>query len=186
MNKTAEYYVNLPYTIELRNTPDAGWFARVKELPGCMSQGEAAEDAVANIREAMHLWLEVSLEQGDAIPEPRLEEAYSGKFVVRVPRSLHRDLAEAAELEGVSLNQYINTALAQSVGATRAGQAQPGQEITARYVARLETLVGELATIVRASNQTADATPPKRVDRYASVLHEGAIPYDVVHGDQTG
>ncbi len=42
----------------------------------------------------MHLWLEVSLEQGDAIPEPRSEAEYSGKFVVRVPRSLHRDLAE--------------------------------------------------------------------------------------------
>jgi predicted RNase H-like HicB family nuclease len=186
VNKTAEYYASLPYTIELRNTPDEGWFARVRELPGCMSQGETADDAVANIQEAMHLWLEVSLEQGDAIPEPRSEEAYSGKFVVRVPRSLHRDLAETAEREGVSLNQYINTALAQSVGAMRAGQAQPGQEIAARYVARIENLVGELAAVLRASGQTADATPPKRVDRYASVLHEGTTPYTITRGDETG
>jgi len=186
VNKTLEYYVGLPYTIELRNTPDEGWFARVRELPGCMSQGETSEDAMANIQEAMHLWLEVSLEQGDAIPEPRHEDAYSGKFVVRVPHSLHRDLAETAEQEGVSLNQYINTALAQSVGAMRAGQTQPGQEITAGYVAHLENLVGELAAIVRASSQTSDAMPAKRVDRYASVLHEGATRYDVARGDQTG
>jgi hypothetical protein len=46
------------------------------------------------------------------IPEPRPEEEYSGKFVVRVPRSLHRELVETAEREGVSLNQYINVALA--------------------------------------------------------------------------
>lgn len=186
MNKTLEYYVGLPYTIELRNTPGEGWFARVRELPGCMSQGETSEDAMANIQEAMHLWLEVSLDQGDAIPEPRPEEEYSGKFVVRVPRWLHRDLAEAAEWEGVSLNQYISTALAQSVGAMRAGQAQPGQQMAARYVARMENLVGELAAVLRASSQTADATPVKRVDRYASVLHEGTTPYTNTRGDETG
>jgi antitoxin HicB len=185
VNKTLEYYVGLPYTIELRNTPGEGWFVRVRELPGCMSQGETSEDALANIQEAMHLWLEVSLDHGDAIPEPRPEEDYSGKFVVRVPRSLHRDLVEMAEREGVSLNQYINTALAQSVGAMRAGQAQPEQEITARYVARLENMVGELAAIVQASSQTSDAMPAKRVNRYASVLHEGTTPYNATRGDQT-
>lgn len=186
MNKTLEYYLGQPYTIELRNTPGEGWFARVRELPGCMSQGETSEDAMANIQEAMHLWLEVSLDQGEAIPEPRPEEEYSGKFVVRVPRSLHRDLTETAEQEGVSLNQYINTALAQSVGKMRAGQAQPGQEALARHVARLESLVEELAAGLRASGLTADALPLKRIDRYASVLHEEPTPYSAVGVDQTG
>ncbi len=186
MNKTAEYYASLPYTIELRNTPDEGWFARVRELPGCMSQGETADDAVANIQEAMHLWLEVSLEQGDAIPEPRTEEEYSGKFVVRVPRSLHRDLAEMASQEGVSLNQFINTALAQSVGAMRAGQAQPGQETIAKHVARLENLVDDLAAVLRTSGLASDTTPAKRVDRYVPLLHEGPTSYNVAGGDQTG
>lgn len=185
MNKTVDYYANLPYTIELRNTPGEGWFARVRELTGCMSQGETADDAVANIQEAMHLWLEVSLEQGDAIPEPRSEEAYSGKFVIRVPRSLHRNLAETAEQEGVSLNQYINTALAQSVGTMRAGQAQQGQDTIAKHVARLENLVGELASALRASGQAADTIPPKRVDRYVSVLHEEPTLYNAERGDQT-
>jgi antitoxin HicB len=186
MNKTPKYYASLPYTIELRNTPDEGWFARVRELPGCMSQGETAEDAIANIQEAMHLWLEVSLEQGDAIPEPRLTEAYSGKFVVRVPRSLHRDLAEMAEREGVSLNQYISTALAQSVGSLGPAQAHPGQDALARTVARLENLAEELATTLRASGLSSDATPGKRVSRYAAALHEGPAPYDAAGGNLTG
>ncbi len=116
MAKTLEYYLNLPYTIELRNTPGEGWFARVKELTGCMSQGETAEEAVAMIQEAMQGWLEVALEHGDPIPEPQPDEEFSGKFVVRVPRSLHRELVAAAEREGVSLNQFINTALAQAIG----------------------------------------------------------------------
>jgi len=67
------------------------------------------------IREAMELWLEVSLERGLPIPEPRAKDDYSGKFVVRLPRSLHRELVEAAEAEGVSLTQYINVALARAV-----------------------------------------------------------------------
>jgi antitoxin HicB len=116
MEKTIEYYLNLPYTIELRGDPEDGWFVRVRELPGCMSEGDTAEEALMMIREAMHLWLEVALEEGDAIPEPRAEEEYSGKFVVRVPRSLHRELVATADREGVSLNQYINVALAESVG----------------------------------------------------------------------
>jgi antitoxin HicB len=113
--KTVEYYMNLPYTIELIKDPE-GWFVRVKELEGCMSQGDTAEEAIEMIQEAMELWLEVSLEDGLPIPEPRPDEDYSGKFVVRVPRSLHRDLVEQAAREGTSLNQTINVALARAVG----------------------------------------------------------------------
>jgi len=126
MEKTVGYYMNLPYTIELQQDPEEGWFVRVKELRGCMSEGDTAEEAVAMIREAMQLWLEVALEEGIPIPEPRPEEDYSGKFVVRVPRSLHRELVEHAEREGVSLNQYINVALARAVG--RHGSAGPAAE----------------------------------------------------------
>ena len=117
MEKTVEYYMGLPYTIELQRDPVEGWFVRVKELPGCMSQGETPEEAIEMIQDAMQGWLEVSLEMGDAIPEPRPEEDYSGKFVVRVPKSLHRQLVETADREGVSLNHYINVALAQAVSA---------------------------------------------------------------------
>jgi antitoxin HicB len=119
--------MRLPYTIELRNVPqDEGWFVRVKELEGCMSQGDTAEEAIEMIQEAMELWLEVALEEGIPIPEPRPDDDYSGKFVVRVPRSLHRDLVKTAEQEGVSLNQYINVALARAVGRPVA----PGSEAT--------------------------------------------------------
>lgn len=116
MEKTIEYYMSLPYTRELIKEPEGGWFIRIKELPGCMSQGDTVEEAMIMIEDSMCGWLDVSLEDGDEIPEPKLDEDYSGKFVVRLPRSLHRQLAETAEREGVSLNQFINVALAQSVG----------------------------------------------------------------------
>lgn len=123
MEKDIEYYLRLPYTYEMIWDPDHAWFIRVKELPGCMSQGDTTEEAIEMIHDAMRDWISVALEDGIPIPEPRSDEEYSGKFVVRVPRSLHRQLAEAAEREGVSLNQFINVALGIAVG--RASASTP-------------------------------------------------------------
>ena len=123
MNKTVDYYLSLPYTIELIQEPEGGWFVSVKELPGCMSQGDTPDEAIEMIRDAMRGWIEISLEDGDPIPEPRDLDDYSGKFVVRVPRSLHRDLVERAKEEGTSLNQYLNVVLARAVG--RPGPGRP-------------------------------------------------------------
>jgi predicted HicB family RNase H-like nuclease len=57
-------------------------------------------------------WLELALEDGQQIPEPEPTPEYSGKFLVRLPKSLHRSLAEAARSEGVSLNAYVTAILA--------------------------------------------------------------------------
>jgi antitoxin HicB len=64
----------------------------------------------------MKEWLEIALEENIPIPEPRPADQYSGKFNLRIPRTLHRQLAEAAEDEGVSLNQFYNKILAESIG----------------------------------------------------------------------
>lgn len=117
--KPVEYYLGLPYTIELVNdTSDADnpvWFAAVRELRGCMTEADSFDEAVRQIRDAMHVWITDALESGDEVPEPRSEEAFSGKFSVRLPKSLHRDLVIRAEQEGVSLNQYITSALSRAV-----------------------------------------------------------------------
>ena len=115
-----EDYLNLPYTIEVFRDDDEdnpGWVARVVELPGCITQGDTFEELGEMIEDAMRSWIGVALGEGIEIPEPRPVESYSGKFVVRVPRSLHRELVEEADREGVSLNQYINVVLSKAVGA---------------------------------------------------------------------
>ncbi len=76
------------------------------DLPGCMTQGETLEEAAAMAEDARRGWIEVEYERGNDIPLPTYPEEYSGKFVVRLPRSLHRSLAAAAEDEGASLDQY--------------------------------------------------------------------------------
>jgi len=60
-------------------------------------------------------WITVALEDGKEIPEPAAEPQYSGKFLVRGPKSLHAALIREAELEGVSLNQFVVSALSAAV-----------------------------------------------------------------------
>jgi hypothetical protein len=57
--------------------------------------------------------MEAATEAGLAIPEPsKVEDEYSGRFVVRIPRTLHRRLVQSAQSEAVSLNQLCLTFLA--------------------------------------------------------------------------
>ena len=116
--KDINYYLSLPYTIKVMREDENTWFARIEELPGCITEADSAEEATEMILDAMAAWVEIALEDGYPIPEPRSDEAFSGKFVVRIPKSLHRDLVGMATKEGTSLNQYINTELARSVGRT--------------------------------------------------------------------
>ncbi len=117
--KSIDDYLAMPYTIEVvrdESQEYSGWFARVIELPGCMTQADTFEELGGMIEDAMRVWIEAALEDGQTIPEPRPIEDYSGKFVVRLPKSLHRQLAERAQREGVSLNALVSIALAQYVG----------------------------------------------------------------------
>jgi antitoxin HicB len=135
MDKTIDYYMGLPYTIEMVPGLESGWVVSIRELSGCISQGDSPQNAVDMIREAMCGWLEIALEDGLPIPEPRELEEYSGRFVVRVPRWLHRELARTSGQEGVSLNQFVSTALARAVGEYTPPPARP----TARQSASTET-----------------------------------------------
>ena len=71
-----------------------------------MTDGETREEALFNLREAMEGWIETKLENGFDVPEPVDESNASGKFTVRLPKTLHNRLTFEAKKEGVSLNQY--------------------------------------------------------------------------------
>lgn len=75
-------------------------------MDGCQSTGDSYKEVWENLQEAMEGYIETKLENGFDVPEPVQTENYSGKFVVRLPKSLHFKLAMEAEKEGVSLNQY--------------------------------------------------------------------------------
>lgn len=174
--KDLNYYLSLPYTILLSREDEATWFARVLELPGCITEGDSAAEAVEMIQDAMNGWLEVALEDRAAIPEPRFDEDYSGKFVVRVPKSLHRDLALAAEREGASLNQFINAALAGAVGRAEPVQPEIGFRKLPDLIAGVERLLRKLENDpALALSAAGKAAPLSSLPSLA--LHEPSAPY---------
>ena len=102
-------YMNFPYNIIIKHVcDDSGeyYFASVLELDGCFSDGATPEEAYANIYEAMEGWIETRLKDGFSVPKPIDTEKYSGRFVLRIPKTLHAKLALEAARDGVSLNQY--------------------------------------------------------------------------------
>ena len=105
--KTVEYYMSLPYKIELYpDVEEGGYAVACPELPGCLSCGDTIEECIESIEEAKIAWITASLEDGDEIPEPSNKDDYSGQFKIRMPKSLHKKLAEHSKEEGISMNQY--------------------------------------------------------------------------------
>ena len=113
--KTLNEYLKMPYRMELVEDPDEGGFVvSYPDLPGCITCGETVERAITNAQDAKKTWLEAALEEGIEIHEPDSLEEYSGQFKLRLPRSLHRSLAEHSQREGISMNQYCVYLLAKN------------------------------------------------------------------------
>lgn len=120
----AENYLKRPYARILIPEEDGSFRAEIAEFPGCIALGETAPDAIANLEDAAFDWLMAALGNGQGIPPPfEANNDYSGKLVVRLPKSLHKKAAWAAERDGVSLNQLILTSIAIAVGERQAATA---------------------------------------------------------------
>lgn len=105
--KTLDDYLAISYKMEIvEDFEEGGFVASYPELPGCITCGETIESVIANALDAKKAWLEAALEDGREIYEPDSLENYSGQFKLRIPRSLHRSLAEHSQKEGISMNQY--------------------------------------------------------------------------------
>lgn len=115
MMKTFDEYLNMPYKMEIvPDTVEGGYIVSFPELPGCITCGETVESAVANALDAKKEWLEAAIEDGIEVFCPDSAEKYSGQFKLRLPKSLHKQLAEDAKRDGISMNQYCVYLLAQN------------------------------------------------------------------------
>ena len=94
--KSLDFYLNKVYPFTIYPSSEGGYSAEIPDLPGCLTEGESLEELGRNIEEARRAWIEVAYEEGLGIPLPRNEDVYSGRFVVRIPKYLHRRLAEEA------------------------------------------------------------------------------------------
>mgnify|MGYP002802643464 CR=1 FL=1 len=91
------------------------WVAKSKDLEYCVGQGDTCDEAVKELEQNELVWLEMAQEDGENIPEPSVNHVltFSGKFTVRLSKSLHERAAKRAEQEGVSLNAFIAEAVAE-------------------------------------------------------------------------
>ena len=96
---------------------DTGYFAEIPELPGCMTFCEEFDQLEGMIEDAKKAWFEMSIEDNVKIPEPTEDKDFSGRFLLRLPKSLHRKLSNQAERDGVSLNQHILNLLSEESSA---------------------------------------------------------------------
>ena len=114
--KDLEYYMKLRYEVRILKS-DTGYFAEIPDLPGCMTFCEEFDQLNEMIEDAKKTWFEMSIEDNTEIPEPRKDRNFSGKFLLRLPKSLHGKLSNQAEEEGISLNQHILSLLSEKSSA---------------------------------------------------------------------
>lgn len=104
------------YIRRLMPDPSGGYTATIHELPGCIAEGDTAEEALAQLDSVANSWIESAKASGYPITPPIDYEGASGKVALRISRRLHQIAAERADLEGISLNQFIGNALASYLG----------------------------------------------------------------------
>ncbi|HNR13828.1 MAG TPA: toxin-antitoxin system HicB family antitoxin [Thermodesulfobacteriota bacterium] len=125
MKKDLPYYLSLPYRMEIIPIPEhegGGFMARIPQFGalGIVGDGDTPQEALENLAIHKRERFQQYLEEEREIPEPEYDDDdYSGKLVVRLPKFLHRELAQHARKNGISLNQYLSTLLAMHFQADR-------------------------------------------------------------------
>ena len=133
-------HVPYPVTLVRDDTDDAEWVATVDALPGCNARGSTPDEALERVAAAVAAWVETAGREGKEVPEPK-SAPHSGRLLLRMPQTLHAELARAAERERVSLNQFITDALSGALGWRAPNRETP----RATRVVPEEELEGEAA-----------------------------------------
>ena len=139
-SRDIEYYINLPYKIEITpNEEEGGFDAAVPDLKGCVAFGETIAQVVDIINEVKQNWFEVALNHEWPIPEPAVEEfrEYSGRFNLRLPRYLHQQLSDLADSMDSSMNQLVVSLLAEGVGRLTTRQVDPAGAAAAKTMLKV-------------------------------------------------
>ena len=154
MKRKIQEYLKKPYSRVVIPDEDGSFFAEILEFSGCLAQGDTSSEALENLEKAAASWLEVALDKGIEIPEPFISIGYAGKVALRLPRSMHQQATRLAARDGVSLNQFLVSAIAARIGA---------EDLYSRLVEKLEQTVLApriiVAPIIMRSIEASSSTP---------------------------
>ena len=113
MAKVPEY----PFEIRpLAAEEGGGYLISYPDFSDCVSDGATVEEAISNGRLALKETIAALKEAGHAVPPPTGAKVASGKFVARVPKTVHAKLSSRAKAEGVSLNTLVVSLLSEGLG----------------------------------------------------------------------
>lgn len=161
--ETLDTYLGMRYPFRVVADPEGGYVILFPDLPGCVTQVESLGEIPRMAHDVRVLWIETAYEEGLDIPLPSYPEEYSGRFNLRLPRSLHRSLAQGAENDGISLNQYVMSVLAR-------GDAQTQIE---RRLDRLQSQVASLGQSL-SDNTSQPPDPSQEVTPYLKLVEPTA------------
>lgn len=113
---SASEHLKKPYARVLVPETDGSYRAEIMEFPGCIALGDTQAEALESLERVAESWIEATIEIGQKIPEPNECQEYSGRLVVRLPKSAHRQAARLAAMDGVSLNTFIVAAISTQIG----------------------------------------------------------------------
>jgi antitoxin HicB len=113
MSKLTDY----PFEVRpLSGEEGGGFLISFPDFAECISDGETVDEAIENGRDALKATIAALKSKKLAVPAPNSGGVASGKFVARVPKTVHAQLATRARAEGVSLNALVLTFIAQGLG----------------------------------------------------------------------
>ena len=113
MNKLADYPFEIrPLTAEERG----GFLISYPDFSECLSDGQTVDEALKNGKDALKATIAALKANDLPVPAPNSGGIASGKFVTRVPKTVHAQLTTRAKSEGVSLNTLVLTFIAQGLG----------------------------------------------------------------------
>ena len=126
--KDLNYYMNLNYKIEVLKAEEGdGYVLHCPELKGCVTCADTIQQGFEMIEDAKKCWFTACIEDDIPIPEPSGIGEYSGQFKLRMPKSLHKTLADRSRQEGISMNQYCLYLLSSGANTSYTPQKQVSQ-----------------------------------------------------------
>ena len=115
MSKLTDY----PFEVRPLSTDEGGgYLISFPDFAECISDGESVDEAIENGRDALKATIAALKSKKLPVPAPNGGGVASGKFVARVPKTGHAQLATRARAEGVSLNALVLTFIAQGLGSS--------------------------------------------------------------------
>ncbi len=158
-------YVARPYARILTPAEEGGYVAEVLEVPGAISEGDTAAEAIDMVNDALGGIIAVMLEDGEKIPEPIGFNEYSGRFNLRVSSDVHREAVMHARVEGVSLNQWVS----QAIVARLAGQNLADEVVEKLRGAMAPPEATQRGLVIRETNVVQQQKPATRKRKAAHI-----------------